>query len=251
VLFTRSGASGVSLEGSSQVQKVWDEGRPDGFGRDVALSETERRADRRAFAPIGVVFRLILVGVVFGILFRVFTGGFGSLAEFCGVERDGEPGGGAVSDAGLNMGLRCRMVRMPCSTFPGLGRARSGLARRSRGSPRTRPTLQGSATKPGWPGFGGDGTFRTPPNPPRSLRERICVSQSYATLNATVNPNGAQLTSCRFEYAPLPLTVERALLLAGQDGGKSGVPSQADPRQRQHRLPLPSSQANGGGTTMR
>ena len=54
---------------------------------------------------------------------------------------------------------------------------------------------------PGGSGVGGDQTFTTLGNPPTaSTGVPSSVTLSSATLNATVNPNGAALSECEFEY---------------------------------------------------
>jgi hypothetical protein len=57
------------------------------------------------------------------------------------------------------------------------------------------------ATDTGGTSYGGDQTFQTLPNPPADVTGvASSVGSSYATLNATVNPNGGELGVCRFEY---------------------------------------------------
>jgi phosphodiesterase/alkaline phosphatase D-like protein len=49
--------------------------------------------------------------------------------------------------------------------------------------------------------YGGDRTFKTPPDPPTVVTEAAsAVTQTEATLNGTVNPNGGEVKTCRFEY---------------------------------------------------
>jgi hypothetical protein len=49
---------------------------------------------------------------------------------------------------------------------------------------------------------GSDETFKTPPIPPPSVVTKPAseVTQTSATLNATVNPNGVEVSECKFEY---------------------------------------------------
>ena len=48
---------------------------------------------------------------------------------------------------------------------------------------------------------GSDETFTTPPNPPTVLPCAATeITQTYATFCATVNPNGAEVTECKFEW---------------------------------------------------
>ncbi len=54
---------------------------------------------------------------------------------------------------------------------------------------------------PGGAGNGGDLTFTTLGNPPTaSTGAASAITQTSATLNATVNPNGAAVSECEFEY---------------------------------------------------
>jgi hypothetical protein len=49
--------------------------------------------------------------------------------------------------------------------------------------------------------FGADRTFKTPPHEPSvSTEAATSVTKTEATLNATVNPNDANVTECKFEY---------------------------------------------------
>ena len=46
-----------------------------------------------------------------------------------------------------------------------------------------------------------DETFKTTPNPPSVVtKPASAIAQTTATLNGTVNPNGAKVTKCEFEY---------------------------------------------------
>src|SRR5205814_212921 len=56
-------------------------------------------------------------------------------------------------------------------------------------------------TTSGGTSYGADQTLKTLPNKP-SVATRVAssVTQTSATLNATVNPNGSALSDCRFEY---------------------------------------------------
>src|ERR1019366_3282360 len=48
---------------------------------------------------------------------------------------------------------------------------------------------------------GSDETFTTLPNPPTVVTKAASsLTQTTATLNATVNPNGGNVSKCEFEY---------------------------------------------------
>ena len=58
-----------------------------------------------------------------------------------------------------------------------------------------------SATNAGGTSKGSDETFKTPPNAPTVVtKPASAVAQTTATLNATVNPNGGEVSECKFEY---------------------------------------------------
>ncbi len=58
-----------------------------------------------------------------------------------------------------------------------------------------------SATNGGGTSKGSDETFKTLPNAPTVVtRAATLIAQTTATLNATVNPNGGEVTECKFEY---------------------------------------------------
>ena len=58
-----------------------------------------------------------------------------------------------------------------------------------------------SATYQGQTSGGGDATFTTPGAPPSASTEAAsAITTTTASLNAKVNPNGSQVTECRFEY---------------------------------------------------
>ncbi len=90
----------------------------------------------------------------------------------------------------------------PCASLPGSGMNPvavsaniSGLATNSTYHFRI------SATNAGGTGKGSEGSFKTPPIPPTpTTKPATEVTLTSATLNATVNPNGGEVTQCEFEY---------------------------------------------------
>jgi hypothetical protein len=57
------------------------------------------------------------------------------------------------------------------------------------------------ATNPGGSSYGSDQTFKMLPTPPTVVTEApSAITQTSATLLATVNPNGGTPTSCEFEF---------------------------------------------------
>jgi hypothetical protein len=57
------------------------------------------------------------------------------------------------------------------------------------------------ATGSGGTSYGSDATFTTLPNPPAVVTQAATgIKTQLATLNGTVNPEGATVTDCHFEY---------------------------------------------------
>ena len=81
-----------------------------------------------------------------------------------------------------------------------------------------------SATNAGGTSRGADRTFKTLPNPPTVLTGRLCDHSTSATLNAEVNPNGAEVSECGFEWG--------ATSAYGQSVPCSSPPGSAPARSR-------------------
>ncbi len=89
-----------------------------------------------------------------------------------------------------------------CSSLPGSGSSAVAVSASLTGlSADTTYHFRISATNAGGTGKGSDGTFTTLPNSPTvATGTTSSPTQTTATLNATVNPNGATLSKCEFEY---------------------------------------------------
>jgi hypothetical protein len=62
------------------------------------------------------------------------------------------------------------------------------------------------------PSTGADFTFTTPPNPPSvETAAGSSITQTGATLNATVNPNGGTVSDCHFEYGTTAVFYEASV----------------------------------------
>jgi hypothetical protein len=73
-------------------------------------------------------------------------------------------------------------------------------------------------------GRGGDGTLTTLPNAPAVVSgAAAAITAGSATLNATVNPNGAEVTECRFEYGPTEAYGSSALCSSAPGAGNVPV----------------------------
>ena len=91
---------------------------------------------------------------------------------------------------------------MPCAALPGSGASPVGVSASVTGlSANTTYHFRIVAENTGGSSFGADQTFPTLPQPPMVATEAASsIAQTTATLNATVNPNGGEVTSCEFDY---------------------------------------------------
>ena len=121
------------------------------------------------------------------------------------------PNGTAVTKCTFEYGTETSYGKTaPCATLPGSGStpvavtaAISGLSAGTTYHFRIVAENAATTTK----GEGADETFKTssaPPPPagaPTAVTEEAsAVTETSATLNATVNPNGTAVTKCTFEY---------------------------------------------------
>ena len=92
----------------------------------------------------------------------------------------------------------------PCATLPGSGSTPAAVsAALSSLAANTAYHYRISATNPGGTNHGGDQQFTTLPNAPATTTEAASnVTASGAKLNASVNPEGQNVTDCHFEYGP-------------------------------------------------
>jgi len=90
----------------------------------------------------------------------------------------------------------------PCSPAPGSGTTPVAVSAALAGlTANTSYHFRIVATGDGGTGDGTDASFRTLPDPPTVLTGAAAsVKRSSATLNATVNPNGGEVTECTVEY---------------------------------------------------
>ncbi len=113
------------------------------------------------------------------------------------------PDGGEVSDCHFEYGTTEGYgSSAPCSSLPGSGSSPVGVSAPVTGLvANTTYHFRISATNPGAAGEGSDGTFTTLPNPPTAeAKTASAITQTTATLNATVNPNGGEVNECKLEY---------------------------------------------------
>ncbi len=136
----------------------------------------------------------------------VATGAASSLAQTSAtLNATVNPDGGTVSSCEFEYGTTTSYgSSAPCASLPGSGEAPVAVSAAISGlHARTSYHFRIVATNVGGTSQGSDGTFTTLPNPPTVVTEPAnSITQTSTTLNGTVNPNGGEVTSCRFEYGP-------------------------------------------------
>jgi phosphodiesterase/alkaline phosphatase D-like protein len=114
------------------------------------------------------------------------------------------PNGGLVTDCRIEYGLTTAYGQSAtCSPAPGSGTTDVAVSATLSGlTPNTGYHYRVVATNAGGVAQGLDRTFTTlPPGPPSvATTEATLVVRASATLNGTVNPEGANVTECLFEY---------------------------------------------------
>ncbi len=91
---------------------------------------------------------------------------------------------------------------VPCSSLPGSGSTPVAVAAAMMGlTANTTYHFRIAATSVGGTSDGSDETFKTLPNAPTVVTNAAsAITQTAATLNASVNPNGGEVTKCELEY---------------------------------------------------
>jgi hypothetical protein len=112
------------------------------------------------------------------------------------------PNGGKVSKCTFEYGTSSVGERSAqCSTLPGAGTSPVEVSAPISGlSANTTYRFRISATNATGTSEGGEATFQTLSSPTVLTGSASAVEQTTATLEATVNPNGEEVTSCEFEY---------------------------------------------------
>ena len=113
------------------------------------------------------------------------------------------PNGGEVTECKLEYGTtNAYGSSAPCVPSPGSGESAVAVSASVTGlSPNSTYHFRISATNAGGTSKGSDETFKTLPNPPAVVTEAAsAVTQTTATLNAPVNPNGGEVSECKLEY---------------------------------------------------
>jgi len=113
------------------------------------------------------------------------------------------PNGGEVTSCEFDYGTTETYGKsVPCSSLPGLGTSPVAVSASLKSlSAHTTYHFRIVATNAGGTSTGADQTFETLPDAPTVVTKAASsITQITATLNATVNPNGGEVTSCEFDY---------------------------------------------------
>ena len=137
------------------------------------------------------------------------TSGAASLVEQTSATLNGtvNPNGATVTDCHFDYGpSEAYGFSVPCASLPGAGEGSVEVSAMVGGlSANTTYHFRIAATNSGGTSQGGDQTLTTLAAPPTVVTgPASSVTQSSATLNATVDPNGATVEDCRFEYGTSP-----------------------------------------------
>src|SRR5207302_11176548 len=110
--------------------------------------------------------------------------------------------GAALSDCHFDYGTSPSYgASMPCSSLPKGAQTSAETAFLASLGANTAYHYRIVATNPGGTSVGADRSFTTLPQPPEATTEQASgMTQTSATLNGTVDPMGATIAECRFEY---------------------------------------------------
>jgi phosphodiesterase/alkaline phosphatase D-like protein len=137
------------------------------------------------------------------------------------------PNGGPVSDCRLEYGATASYgSSVSCTPSPGAGESPVAVSAKVTGlSANTTYHFRVLATNAGGTSTGSDVTFKTLPNPPTALTKAASsITKTTATLNASVNPNGGEVSSCELEYGPTEAYGSRTTCSPAPGSGSSPVP---------------------------
>jgi hypothetical protein len=190
-VFARSGSTWTQRETLS-VQ-----GAEQKLGASVALSANASTALIGGTAePTGAAW-LFATGPV------VVTGAASAMTETSAtLNGTVNPNGESVSDCHFEYGTTTSYgSSVPCSALPGAGNSPVAVSATVGGlTPGITHHFRVVASNAGGTGYGKDQALATVTPPTVVTSEATSITQTSATLNATVNPNGGNVTDCHFEY---------------------------------------------------
>ncbi len=171
------------------------------------------------------------------------------------------PNGSEVSECEFEYGTSTAYGKTAaCSSLPGSGSSAVAVSAALTGlTANTTYHFRIVAANLGGSSKGTDETFKTlaevitHPVPTVETKAAGSITQTGATLNAMVNPNGSEVSECKFEYGTEHrLRQNRRLLLAAGLGlERRGGLSRPHRPDRQHHLPLPHRRRQPGRVEQR
>jgi hypothetical protein len=131
------------------------------------------------------------------------------------------PNGGVVGECAFEYGTTIAYgSRVSCTPAPGGGQTPIDVSATATGLTASSVYhFRVVASNASGTSYGNDQTFTAIPRSPSAVTQPAsAITDSSATLNATVNPNGAPLTSCEFEFA----SAENFVACTPQPGSQEG-----------------------------
>jgi alpha-tubulin suppressor-like RCC1 family protein/phosphodiesterase/alkaline phosphatase D-like protein len=163
----------------------------------------------------------------------VQTNPAGSVGRYSAVANAAiNPDGGNVSACAVEYGTTTSYgASVPCNTLPGSGESPVAVSATLSGlQPNTTYHFRARATNPGGTSYGADASFTTEVQPPptETTSAPSGLKQNGATLNGSVNPNGAEVTECRVEYGTSKLYGLSVPCSTEPGAGEAPVPVSAE-----------------------
>jgi trimeric autotransporter adhesin len=140
------------------------------------------------------------------------------------------PNGGTVSDCHFEYGTSTAYgASTPCSSLPGSGTSVVAVSAVLKSlSANTTYNFRIVGTNAGGTSKGSDETFKTLPDAPTVVTvAATAVTQTSASLNATVNPNGGAVSDCKLEYGTSASYGSSVSCTSLPGSGNSAVPVSA------------------------